>query len=139
MNQNVQDKLRQEIMDMDNKLNGKLPNFSQIRQCNYLDAVIKEGQRLYPVAPFLVREAVRDTEINGVLIPSKVYKLFFLLKLFFLNFIFRHHWLLIFMQFMLMRNTIPILISLILKDGWRVRIILFLVLDTEKEVVLVKN
>uniref|UniRef100_A0A7S4I7V9 Cytochrome P450 n=1 Tax=Vannella robusta TaxID=1487602 RepID=A0A7S4I7V9_9EUKA len=70
IHQNVQAKLRKEIMALDESLNGIAPNFSEINHCVYLNAVIKEAQRLYPLAPFFLRECSHDTVIQGKQIPK---------------------------------------------------------------------
>lgn len=37
----------------------------------YLDCVLKEGMRLFPVAPFIVRTCIADTKISNCIIPKK--------------------------------------------------------------------
>ena len=42
-------------------LNGELPTFEQLKEMKYLNAVLKESLRLYPVVPENNRQAVEDT------------------------------------------------------------------------------
>lgn len=70
MHPEVQNKARQEVLELDEFLNGEAPTYSQISQCKYIDAVLKESQRLLPIAPYLVRESLREKDINGVTIPK---------------------------------------------------------------------
>jgi cytochrome P450 len=70
--QDIQEKARQEVLELDAKLNGELPDYAQITKCKYLGAVIKESQRILPVAPFLLREPLETRQVNGVTIPKGV-------------------------------------------------------------------
>jgi len=49
--------------------NGHTPTFEELDSFKYLDCVINESSRLYPVA-MIVREANEDTEIGGFAIPK---------------------------------------------------------------------
>lgn len=42
----------------------------QLQQLNYLDRVIKEGMRLFPAGPFLVRRSKADIQISNCTIPK---------------------------------------------------------------------
>ena len=72
IHQDVQQKLRKELLDLERSLHGQEPTSSQINQCTYMTVVIKESQRLYPIAPFRIRQAVAETEIGGYKIPKNV-------------------------------------------------------------------
>ncbi|XP_015786017.1 cytochrome P450 4c3 [Tetranychus urticae] len=70
----IQEKVRDEIdaileSSYDNcETNGF--TVEQLKQMKYLDCVLKEVQRVYPVAPFIGRELSEDTMINGYLVPK---------------------------------------------------------------------
>jgi len=57
------DRLRRE-------LRGKQLDYATIKDCAYLNAVVKEVLRLYPPAPLVKRTAVNDDVINGVRVPK---------------------------------------------------------------------
>ncbi|XP_077172252.1 cytochrome P450 3A9-like [Paroedura picta] len=64
----VQQKLLEEI---DSLLPNKAPlTYDAIMQMEYLDMVINETQRLYPLGGRLERVSKKDVEINGVIIPK---------------------------------------------------------------------
>lgn len=44
--------------------------YEKIPYLPYLDCVLKEGMRLFPVAPFIVRTATADTPISNCIIPK---------------------------------------------------------------------
>ncbi|MBD2106729.1 cytochrome P450 [Nodosilinea sp. FACHB-13] len=46
-------------------------NTSVIKKLTYIEAIVKETMRLYPVAPGIPLVATQDTEINGIQIPQK--------------------------------------------------------------------
>lgn len=58
----VQQKLADELYDS----KGTQPFYKS----NYLDAVVKESMRLYPVAPFVVRKLDHDVTMHGVQLPK---------------------------------------------------------------------
>ena len=76
----IQQKTREEIRLLDKKLNGNPPNLHDITRCDYISAVIKEAQRLYPIAPMLLREAINDNVVHGITIPKGVNLFFFSLN-----------------------------------------------------------
>ncbi|XP_011706755.1 PREDICTED: cytochrome P450 9e2-like [Wasmannia auropunctata] len=58
----VQRKLKEEIDDVLRQTNGK-PTFEAINCMKYLNAVVNESLRLYPIAPFLDRICVKETKL----------------------------------------------------------------------------
>ncbi|XP_063090254.1 cytochrome P450 3A9-like [Cavia porcellus] len=67
-NPDVQKKLQQEI---DAALPNKaLPTFDVLVEMEYLDMVVNEVLRLYPVGNRLERVCKKDVQVNGVLIPK---------------------------------------------------------------------
>ncbi len=56
--------------EVDEVLGGRPPTTSDLRQLPYALQVIKEVLRLYPAAPFYVRDAVNADEITGFAIPA---------------------------------------------------------------------
>lgn len=44
--------------------------YEHLQKLPYLDMVLKEGMRMFPVAPFLVRTAIADTPISNCVIPK---------------------------------------------------------------------
>jgi len=62
VNPDIQNKLKAEIEDVLKETNGKL-TYDAINGMKYLDAVINETLRLYPVSTFLDRMCVKDFEM----------------------------------------------------------------------------
>jgi len=62
INPDVQRKLKEEIDDVLKQTNGK-PTYEAINCMKYLDAVISEALRLYPIASFLDRKCVKETKL----------------------------------------------------------------------------
>jgi cytochrome P450 len=54
----VQERLFEELSSVMNK--DSCPEITELLKCRYLTLVVKEGMRLYPVAPIIMREAVED-------------------------------------------------------------------------------
>lgn len=44
--------------------------YEKVQQLPYLEMVLKEGMRMFPVAPFIVRTATADTPISNCIIPN---------------------------------------------------------------------
>jgi cytochrome P450 len=65
LNQDVQDKLCQEIDDVLEKHDGKV-TYDSVSEMKYMDMVIDETQRLYPAATRLDRVANQDYEFEGI-------------------------------------------------------------------------
>lgn len=62
VNPDIQDRLRAEIDDVLKKTNGK-PTYEAINGMKYLDAVVNETLRLYPLLTFLDRVCVKEFEL----------------------------------------------------------------------------
>ena len=71
--EDVQEKLRKEIMDLAQHYKEEIPSFEEINKLKYLDVVIKEVQRLSPIAAFAIRQAAEDVVIDGVHFPKNVF------------------------------------------------------------------
>ena len=69
LNPDVQDKLRSEIKKAIES-NSNKPLYGIVQNIEYLDCVIKEGQRLCPTAAHVNRECAEDYELNGIRIPA---------------------------------------------------------------------
>jgi len=66
-NPDIAGRLREEL---DEVLGGHAPTVEDLHELPYTLRVIKEVLRLYPAAPFYVRDAVEDDEIDGFHVPS---------------------------------------------------------------------
>uniref|UniRef100_A0A6Q2X5D0 unspecific monooxygenase n=1 Tax=Esox lucius TaxID=8010 RepID=A0A6Q2X5D0_ESOLU len=67
-NPHVMTKLQEEI---DTVFPNKAPiQYEALMQMEYLDSVLNESLRLYPIAPRLERVAKKTVEINGIIIPK---------------------------------------------------------------------
>ena len=62
-----QEKLYNELIDL---YPNKEINYEQLKEANYLDAVLKESQRLYPAFNFIFRIAENAIEIKGLKIRA---------------------------------------------------------------------
>ncbi|XP_011873886.1 PREDICTED: cytochrome P450 9e2-like [Vollenhovia emeryi] len=58
----IQSKLREEINNVLRQTNGK-PTYEAINSMKYLDAVVNETLRIYPIASFLDRVCVKETKL----------------------------------------------------------------------------
>lgn len=47
--------------------------YEHIQRLTYFDRVIKEGMRILPVVPFMMRTATADTQISNCIIPSDAF------------------------------------------------------------------
>ena len=65
----IQDRLRAEIKEAMGS-NANKPLYEVAQNIEYLDCVIKEGQRLYPTAPHVNRQCSEDYDLNGIHIPA---------------------------------------------------------------------
>lgn len=78
--QHAQEKLYQQLMQTNyqSSINANI-NYRKLSECEYLQAFIKETNRLYPTAPFIARTLDSQIELNGYIIPENttiVYSLF---------------------------------------------------------------
>ncbi|GJQ68868.1 hypothetical protein Trydic_g21737, partial [Trypoxylus dichotomus] len=75
-NQDIQDKLRAEIKETLKKCDGNL-TYDSIMEMKYMDQVVNETLRKYPIVPFLMRVCNKDYEVpNSNAIISKGTKVF---------------------------------------------------------------
>ncbi|KAK0087676.1 hypothetical protein PV325_000414 [Microctonus aethiopoides] len=74
LNPEVQSKLHDEIDEVHEKYNGE-PSFEAINSMQYLDAVISETLRLYPVAGLLDRMCTKSFELPPTLPGTKPFQL----------------------------------------------------------------
>lgn len=65
LNQEIQDKLREEIWEYEEKNHGEWL-YETIKQMKYLDKVFNETLRKYPALPFLSRETTEDYKFEGI-------------------------------------------------------------------------
>lgn len=66
----LQEKVHKEIMEV--FLPGTEPNISMetLKQLQYTEMFIKECLRFFPVAPHILREAIADIELDGIVVPK---------------------------------------------------------------------
>jgi len=65
INMECQEKLRDEIMEVWETIeDDSRPNFVDFRDMKYMNAVVRESQRLTPVATVVARETMRDIELH---------------------------------------------------------------------------
>lgn len=71
LNPDIQDKLRKEILEHDDKNKGEL-RYDEIKEMTYLDLVFRETLRKYPAGPLLLRKSMADYCFEGtkVTIPK---------------------------------------------------------------------
>nr|XP_034178244.1 cytochrome P450 6a2-like [Osmia lignaria] len=71
VNQEIQNKLREEIMEYCSKHKGEL-KYETVKEMEYLDKVFKETLRMYPVGSLLIRNAISNYTFDGtkVSIPN---------------------------------------------------------------------
>ncbi|XP_011705827.1 PREDICTED: cytochrome P450 9e2-like, partial [Wasmannia auropunctata] len=62
INPDVQSKLREEIFDVLRQTNDK-PTYEAINGMKYLNAVVNESLRMYPIAVFLDRKCIKETKL----------------------------------------------------------------------------
>nr|UCJ02330.1 cytochrome P450 CYP6DE5 [Dendroctonus armandi] len=60
----IQEKLRNEIIDVLKKHNGKF-TYDALMEMEYLDKVVRETFRMYPVVPVIPRRCTKDYKINN--------------------------------------------------------------------------
>lgn len=69
MHPEVQQKLYEEIKEVFHSEDVKF-ELNTLYQLTYLDQVVKETLRLYPVAPMISRECTKDIVLDGLVIPE---------------------------------------------------------------------
>lgn len=65
----IQDKLYEELHSVYDTQD-EYTTYEKVQQMPYLDMVLKEGMRMFPVAPFIVRTATADTPVSTCIIPK---------------------------------------------------------------------
>ncbi|GAB0088656.1 hypothetical protein DMENIID0001_031190 [Sergentomyia squamirostris] len=69
MHQEVQDKVVEELKKV--FLDEKVPvDYDSIKQLTYLDMVVKETLRLYPVIPYIGRSTTKDIKLKNLTVPA---------------------------------------------------------------------
>lgn len=68
----VQDRVYQELHSVFDDQD-EIMTYDHIQRLPYLDRVIKEGMRLLPVVPFIMRTATADTQISNCTIPKNAF------------------------------------------------------------------
>ncbi|GLH01137.1 Cytochrome P450 6k1 [Gryllus bimaculatus] len=63
-NEAIQDKLRAQLKKVQKEHNGKL-TYEAMQNVPYLDMIISETLRMYPVLPFLDRSCTKDYQVQG--------------------------------------------------------------------------
>lgn len=72
MHPNVQERLFQELRTVFTSQDEDMI-YEHMQQLPYLDQVIKEVLRLYPVGPFMVRRTTADIQLSNCVIPKNCY------------------------------------------------------------------
>lgn len=68
--QHIQQKTFEEINEICGNTENLTFSMDFINKFPYLDAVIKEAMRLFTVVPFIMRQASKDVDLDGCLIPK---------------------------------------------------------------------
>lgn len=74
MNPDVQEQAYHELHSVYKSQDEETTN-EHIQSLSYLDRVVKEGMRLFPAGPFLVRHASANIQISNCIIPKNTYVL----------------------------------------------------------------
>lgn len=72
MHPDIQERLYEELRSVYESQDEDTTN-EHIPRLNYMDQVIKEGLRLFPLGPFLLRRAIGDVKISNCTIPKDSY------------------------------------------------------------------
>lgn len=69
--EDVQREMQREVDSMFDRetVDEDLSSGDKMNKCTYLNAVIKEGQRMYPISASIGRKVTKETVINGYTIP----------------------------------------------------------------------
>lgn len=65
----IQDRLYEELRQVYDSQDENT-SYKRVQQLPYLDMVLREGMRMFPVAPFIVRTATADTPVSNCIIPK---------------------------------------------------------------------
>ncbi|KAJ9594704.1 hypothetical protein L9F63_013978, partial [Diploptera punctata] len=68
-NPEVQEKVMEEITSVFGD-DTRVPNMNDLRQLKYLEQCVKEGLRLYPSVPFVLRTLTEDAKIGKIILPA---------------------------------------------------------------------
>lgn len=66
MHPHIQTKAMDEIYQVFGSLEEMYIDYEKLCQLNYMEMIIKEAMRLFPVAPFISRECTADTQISNI-------------------------------------------------------------------------
>lgn len=80
MHPDVQDKVYDELHEVFDAQD-EIMTYEHIQRLTYFDRVIKEGLRLLPVVPFIMRTATADTQISNCIVPKDAFILMSLFNL----------------------------------------------------------
>ncbi|XP_055299855.1 cytochrome P450 4g1-like [Sitodiplosis mosellana] len=69
---NIQEKVFEELRSVFDSQEEEM-TYEHIQRLPYLDRVIKEGMRVLPVVPFMMRTATADTQISDCIIPKDAF------------------------------------------------------------------
>lgn len=69
MNTKIQDRVFYELRDVFDTVDEDT-KYEHIQRLTYLDWVLKEGMRMFPVAPFIVRVCTEDTKLSTCTVPK---------------------------------------------------------------------
>ena len=75
----IQDKIRKEIQEISGnsqEWSRYRPVYDDLNKMKYIDHVMKESQRLWPIAPNLFRMSVETDQYENIHIPKGVYRIF---------------------------------------------------------------
>lgn len=75
IHQDVQNRLYDEVRDLKDRLGGKSLQAFDLDQLQYMDMVIKETLRLYPVGPVIFRKATADVPLGTMNKMNSQFKL----------------------------------------------------------------
>lgn len=68
----IQEKVFEELRSVFESQDEEM-SYEHIQKLPYLDRVIKEGMRVLPVVPFMMRTATADTQISNCVIPKEAF------------------------------------------------------------------
>lgn len=80
INQNCQDRVFDELYEIFENQNDFVTT-EHLGKMKYLELIIKESLRLFPIAPFFLRENSEDFQFRGVVVPKGTYFIMNILKI----------------------------------------------------------